>query len=501
MNRKIGVILSYLLMIFEILSTFLLTPFLIRTLGNAEYGVYKLIISINSYLLLLDLGVGNSIIRFLSKYKVNNNIEKTKQFMGVVTIFYLVVSVVALIIGCVLAGVFPIAFSKGLTDEEIKLAQKLLLLVTANSFFTLLTVPSFNSLMAYEKFAVSKLVSIIFIVLKIGLSFAALFLGLGSIGICVVQLICTVLSRTFFVFYSRYKLGLKVTFKGIHKKFVIEIISYSSFILLQMIATQINASLDQILIGSFVSSSAVILGVYAVGSQISQYFSSIGSAVSGVLMPGVVKMVEKDPNPNSYLKEMIKIGRISFAILGLILSVFIVNGKFFINTWAGSENSDAYYVALFLIFGNIFVLCESVGVQILWAMNAHKEQSIAKLCLVLLNIVLTIFLVRWDPLIGASLGTFISLILGDVVVSMIIFKKKLKIPLMNYFTNTYVAFICLDVFIIAFGFGINRYMPANIMGFLISCLIMVILYFIGCFFVVLNQNEKNMIKSIFIKRR
>ena len=54
MNRKIGVILSYIAMVFEVLSTLLLTPFIIRDLGEAEYGVYKLSASIVAYLLLLD---------------------------------------------------------------------------------------------------------------------------------------------------------------------------------------------------------------------------------------------------------------------------------------------------------------------------------------------------------------------------------------------------------------------------------------------------------------
>ena len=49
MNRRIGVVLSYVLMIFEILSTLLLTPFIISTLGQAEYGVYKLAAAINSF--------------------------------------------------------------------------------------------------------------------------------------------------------------------------------------------------------------------------------------------------------------------------------------------------------------------------------------------------------------------------------------------------------------------------------------------------------------------
>ena len=80
MNRKTGVVLSYILMIFETLSALLLTPFIIQTLGQAEYGVYKLATAVNSYLLLLDLGIGNAIVKYVSKFRVDNDVQKNKKF-------------------------------------------------------------------------------------------------------------------------------------------------------------------------------------------------------------------------------------------------------------------------------------------------------------------------------------------------------------------------------------------------------------------------------------
>ena len=81
MNRKIGVILSYVLMFFEVLSTLLLTPCMLSTLGQAEYGVYRLSGTIVAYLLLLDLGVGNASVRFFSKYRANNDIEQGCKYL------------------------------------------------------------------------------------------------------------------------------------------------------------------------------------------------------------------------------------------------------------------------------------------------------------------------------------------------------------------------------------------------------------------------------------
>ena len=83
MNRKIGAVLSYIYMILEVLSTLLLTPFIINSLGDAEYGVYKLVASVTIYLLLLDLGMGNSVVRYVAKYKENKDIESSRKFVGV----------------------------------------------------------------------------------------------------------------------------------------------------------------------------------------------------------------------------------------------------------------------------------------------------------------------------------------------------------------------------------------------------------------------------------
>lgn len=499
MNRKVGVLLAYVLMIFEILSTLLLTPFIISTLGQSEYGVFKLVVAINAYLLLLDLGVGNAIIRYIAKYKVENDREKERQFIAVSMIFYFVIAILAIIIGIILVLLFPIVFAKGLSNEEVKLAQILLGITMINSAVTLGTTVYNNVLIAYEKFAVSRIASIIQIVLRIILSYIVLFAGLGSIGIVLINLLMTILCRGFYIIYVFLKIKLKPLFKGIKLSFVKGIVSYSSLILLQMIATQLNATVDQVLIGALVSSSSIILAVYGVGTQIVQYFQTIGTAFTGVLMPGVVKMVEKKSTPSEITDEMVRVGRIIFMILSLICVVFWINGKEFIVLWAGSDNSDAYIVASILMIAYIFVLTESIGTQILWAMNQHKEQAILKIIIVLLNIVLTVFLIKWDPLIGATIGTFISLILGDVVVMNIVFKKKIKINLVDYYRGIFKGILpCLCISLIV-GFIVNHFLPMGWMWFLIKVFIMILVYGIAMMSFGMTKYEKNLLVSMLRK--
>ena len=500
MNRKTGVILSYVMMIFEVMSTLLLTPFIIGTLGQAEYGVYKLSASVVAYLLLLDLGVGNAITRYIAKFRVSGDKDQSRKFLGVATVYYSVVAIVALIAGIVLIAIFPKAFAKGLTADEIQLGQRLLFITMINAAVTLGTAAYNNVIIAYEQFAVSKGASIIQIIVRMGMTYVMLKCGLGSVGIVTVNLILTVLCRGFFVLYVLFRIKLLPKFKGIEIGFVKEIVLYSSMILVQMIATQLNATVDQVLIGSLVASSSAILAVYSVGTQITQYYQSIGTAFTGVLMPGIVKMVEKGADSKQLTDEMIRIGRIILIVLGLIWSGFLACGQQFITLWAGQANTDAYFVAVILMTAYMFILTESIGTQILWAMNQHKEQAIFKGVIVVLNIFLTIVLIKWQPLIGATLGTFISLMLGDVVVMNVIFRKKLKMNLWYYYKGLAKGILpCIAIAAIV-GFVAGYFLKNGGWTYLCVELAVICLIYGLCMLLFgMNTYEKNLVRSVLRK--
>lgn len=500
MNRKIGVILSYVMMIFEVLSTLLLTPFIIRTLGQAEYGVYKLSASVVAYLLLLDLGVGNAITRYIAKFRASAEKEQSQKFLGVATIYYTVIALVALIAGVVLIAVFPKAFAKGLTASEIKLGQELLFITMINAAVTLGTAAYNNVIIAYERFTVSKGVPIIQIIVRMVLTVVMLKGGFGSVGIVMVNLLMTVVCRGFFIIYVLFRLKLRPKFKGIEISFVKEIILYSSMILIQMIATQLNVTVDQILIGSLVASSAAILAVYSVGTQVTQYFQSMGTAFTGVLMPGIVKMVESGVDSKTLTDEMIRIGRIILIVLGLIWGGFLACGQQFITLWAGADNSNAYFVAVILMTAYMFILTESIGTQILWAMNQHKEQAILKGIIVLLNILLTVVLIKWQPLIGATIGTFISLVLGDVVVMNVIFRKKLKMNLGYYYKGLTKGILPCIAVATAVGFVAKHFLKnGGWISLLLEVAIICLVYAVCILMFGMNTYEKNMVLSVLRK--
>ena len=70
MNQiKIGAALNYVIIGLNTLVGLLYTPYMLRMLGQNDYGLYSLVASVIAYLTILDFGFGNAIIRYTAKFR------------------------------------------------------------------------------------------------------------------------------------------------------------------------------------------------------------------------------------------------------------------------------------------------------------------------------------------------------------------------------------------------------------------------------------------------
>ena len=66
---KGGVALSYITIFLTNVIGLLITPFIIRSLGTAEYGLYTMIGALVGYMSVLDFGLNKTVVRFVAKYR------------------------------------------------------------------------------------------------------------------------------------------------------------------------------------------------------------------------------------------------------------------------------------------------------------------------------------------------------------------------------------------------------------------------------------------------
>lgn len=167
-------------------------------------------------------------MRLSAKYKANNDESNLNKFVGVAQVFYGIMAIIALVFSVVLIVIFPTAFAKGLTESEIRLGQELLGITTLNAAVTLLTAVYPNLLIGLGLFSVSKGLSIIQIIIRIGVTYVALLLGYKSVAIVSINFAMTILCRSAMIIYSYGKLKIKLTLKGTDKAFIKGIVGYSS---------------------------------------------------------------------------------------------------------------------------------------------------------------------------------------------------------------------------------------------------------------------------------
>ena len=491
-QRKQGVVLSYIFMALEIFSSIFFTPFLIRSFGQAEYGIYSLVNSIAAYLYLFDMGVGNSIV----KYSVNDNAIKQGNVMFVSLLFYALMGLLMFIVGLVLKANFTVIFEVGLSDEQIEKAKIMFFITLINMAITLVSSPLNKTILGYEKFTFSKTADIIKICLRVLISIVVLKFGGRAIAILTINLLMTVLFSLLAVVYNIKYIKVKPIAKQVDLSFIKEVFSFSFIVFVQMIATQLNAMVDQVLMGIMLTSSAVIIGIYAIGAQFGTYLQSFASSVNGLLMPGVVKMVEQKESPVYIEKEMIRIGRVVFMLLSLIYCIFVVFGNDFVKLWAGEENSQAYYVGVIIMFPLVFSLSQAMGGQILWAMNRHKVQALLQIIVALSNIFLTAIMIQWNPLLGASIATAITYLVGNVGVQNIVFTKYIGISMPRFYKGLFKGILpCIFGCVLA-GVAVKLLKIDGWAGLTIHCSIMAGTYMCLMFWKGMNSYEKNLVLSM-----
>lgn len=100
-------------------------------------------------------------------------------------------------------------------------------------------------------------------------------------------------------------------------------------------------------------------------------------------------MVVKDASKDELTNLFIRVGRLQFIVIALIVSGFTAFGQAFITLWAGKDYHDAYWVAILTMFPLCVPLIQNIGLTIVTAQNKHQFRSIIYMIIAILNVVTT----------------------------------------------------------------------------------------------------------------
>ncbi len=496
-QRKLGAILSYVSIFASTLVQLLYTPFLIKMLGQSEYGLYSLIASIIGYLTILDLGFGNAIVVYTSKYRAQGKLEEEKKLHGMFKVIFYIIGIIAFFIGIILYFNVNNLFGSTMTSDELEKAKIMMLILSFNLLMTFVFNIYQSIITANEKFIFQKIIAILNTLLKPLIMIPLLFLGFKSITMTIVITTVNIVVLLSNYFYCKYKLNINVKFNGFDKKVFKIIFSYSFFIFLGVVVDKINWSVDQTILG--IVSGTIAVSIYSVANTLNTLFINLSTAISGVMLPKVSKMVANNATSEELTNEMIKVGRIQFYIIFLMVTGLILFGKEFIIWWVGKDFESAYSVALWLIIPISFPLIQNIGLSIMQAMNKYKFKAISTTIMAVINIFVSYFLARQYGPIGCAIGTALALIVCNIILINIYYYKVIRLDVIKFWKNIIkmiVFFIPTIVVILLVMYFTNI---TGILSVIIYGGIYVILYCLISYFVIMNSYEKEIINKVLRK--
>lgn len=497
---KAGVVLNYVVIILNTVVGLLYTPYMLRMMGQSEYGLYSLVASVIAYLTVLDLGFGNAIVRYTAKFRAEKKTEEQYEMFGMFFLLYLVIGIIAFGIGLGLYFNVGTLFGDTMTAVELDRARIMMLLLVANLAFTFPMSIWGSIIQAYEDFVFQKSLNIFRIILNTAVMICLLHFGYKAVAMVVVQTIFNVLTLVVNFIYCRRKLNIHIyfRFKHFHWGFLKEVAIYSFWIFLNAIMDRVYWSTGQFVLGAIVGTAAV--AVFAIAIQLEGMYMQFSTAISSVFLPKVTAMVATNRSRKEISDLFIRTGRMQYIVLAYILSGFIIFGRQFIELWAGAGYSDAYIISLLFFIPLTVPLIQNLGITILQARNEMKFRSVLYIIIALVSLAMQIVLTRFFGGIGCAMGVSGALVVGQILIMNVYYRRRQDLDIKTFWKEISKMSIIPIVLIFSSMMVIRHFFALDSWGKLILGIAAFSLVYIPLFFrFSMTDEERNLFISMFHK--
>ncbi|WP_299767288.1 oligosaccharide flippase family protein [uncultured Dokdonia sp.] len=491
---KKAALLSYINLGISNIVGIVMTPFIVRMLGDSEYGLFALIGAFVGYLSILDLGLTNAVVRFVAQYRAQQDDKGQENFLAVSLIIYSAISSVVVILGIVMYLNVDALFGDTLTLDQMSKAKIMLLIFIFNIAIALPGGAFTGICNGYEHFVFPRVLTICKYVIRALLIVVILYRGADALGLVILDSILNVAFIVATVYYVFTKLKVRIKLHSFNTKFLKEIFSYSIWIFVFGMVYQFQWRTGQVILGA--TTSTVVVAIYAVGVTLGLYFLTFGNVINGLVLPKAVQSIYKNNSTALLTAEMIRISRITMIILFYILGGFLILGQEFVILWVGETYKDAWLVALLIMIAYVMPISQGYAHAILEAKKLMRFKSLSSLILTIIGIIVGGYLSTLYGLKGIIYGIFGALIILQVMV-LCYYQFKLGLDMKQYFTKALFPYLLLFIPVCLISYYI--FQPLEIgWGFFILKGILYTLFFVIGVYMLLSKTERTFLMGIFL---
>lgn len=493
-SRSIGISLQFVNVILNMLCGLFLSAFLLRTLGDTEYGIYQTISSFVNYLVLFEFGTGTVITRNISQCRARGDNAGIQKNISTIWCINCVLIGIVMVVGIVLYGFLDEIYSKTLTIEQILYGKQIFLVMLAFLVASFLSNTLNGILIGYEKFEIQPIIAIIKLIIRtLALIILVLFIR-KSIVIAWVDLLLVAIVDVGIFVYCQKMFGVSFRARDFDRSIFKSNLPLAIAIFIQVLVNQANNNVDKFVIGIEIGPEEVT--VYSVGLYIFSVFSSLTTIPVTMYAPQVVKEITTGLKPNEVSDHLVQPSRLVVIIGGTVLFGFFAVGRQFISLVYGDSYVLAWQIALIIMAPMLINMSNGIMINILDATNKRMARSGILLLTTIANIILTFVWIKSYGIIGASIATAVCTLLGQILLLDLYYYIKLGINVISFKMATYKGILIFQLFAGVSAYFIGILFDDLVVSLLMGGIVFLTVFAIPFYFLGASKFEIDLIKSV-----
>jgi O-antigen/teichoic acid export membrane protein len=490
---RLGIVLSYMSIVLTTGISLAFTPYMLGKLGPAEFGLYVLVGSLAGYLGLLTFGMGNTLVRYIARYRAVADKEREENLLAMALVVYSVMSFLVIVAGTILWFFLPDIFPK-LTPYELDRAKLMFAILVGSTAIVLPSAVLSSVQTAYEYFVFPRVVMIVSSLLRTAILFILLYLDYKALAIVIVDTLLNFLTIFANLIYVFGIMKTRIHLYRFEVPLLKEIFIFSFWIFLNMVMDQLYWKFGQTVLG--MTSGTTTVAIFAIGLQLTLYFMTLSTAISGVFLPRAAAMDAINASNEAMTSMMIRVGRFQLLVMGLPFVGFVSLGQLFLINWLGVDYLSAWHIAILMIVPLLLPLVQNFGIAILQAKNRHAARSIIYIIIALINVVIGYYLSLHYGSIGMAIATALSLLLGQGIAINLYYHFKIGLNMPRFFKELLHGLLPALVLCGILSYSVSLLPCDGWSGFAYKGALVALSYCFSMWLIGINSTEKHDLLSI-----
>ncbi|SYZ74138.1 putative Undecaprenyl-diphospho-oligosaccharide flippase [Candidatus Zixiibacteriota bacterium] len=404
--RQFGknVVTSWISLLVRMGLVFFVNPFIIHSLGNQLYGVWVLVFALINYMTVLDLGLQQALVRYISKFLGLKDYDRVNSILNSSFLIYSIIGAAVIIITFVLSYFSLHWFN--IPPEYIDDGKGALFIIGINTALTFIMLPWGGTLGAFHRYDIANIIAVAEDISRTALVVLLLKTGHGIVSLAGAFLLFTIFRLVVSAALLR-KLHPPIKFgrSFVRSDTIRMLFNYGLISFFISIAWLLIANTDSVVIGYFLDTSAVT--VYAVATAVIIAMRNIIHAVSFPLRPLVSHYDATGGDEKIGRIFLVGTKYLYFLTFAAAAGVLVLAPDF-IRLWMGPGYDESAAILKLLIVPAAVYLPNAIGNSVLYAIERHRTILYINLGEGIINLGLTIYLVQKIGIIGVAYGTLIS---------------------------------------------------------------------------------------------